>query len=151
MKLTTREIDWEADYEFLLQGEMDYLVNVDPKFDEDTARRVGMERLKKLLERTSLYGDVLVDDDGKRVGYVVYRKRTVAAGEIVVSLLAVWVPPDERNRGHALLLLDHMFDHARKLGAHHVTTFVHPDNIASLNLYSKVGFVQTNIEMAKPL
>ena len=139
-----RPIDWTTDHDLLRRGEQDYLVSVDPKFDDETAARVGAERVKALVKRDAIHGHVLETDAGEPAGYAVYQKRTLSAGEIVADLLAVWVAPEQRNRGCALMLMDHLFEAARRLGAHQVTTFVHPDNLASLSLYDKVGFVQTN-------
>lgn len=146
-----READWEKDAGLLRRGEVDYLVNVDPKFDEKTAERVAAERVKTLTRRDEVSGSVLESDEHEPLGYVIYEKRMLSAGEVVVSLLAVWVAPEQRNRGHAQLLLEQTFTIARQMGARQIITFVEPDNLASLNLYTKVGFVQTNIEMARPL
>lgn len=146
-----RPIDWQKDRELVLLGEIDYLINVDPKFDNETARRVALDRVKALSGRESVCGVLLESADGDSVGYILYEKKELGAGEKLLNLMGIWVRPTARNHGHATTLLQHLLATATDLGAHQVTTFVHPDNLASLQLYEKLGFVQTNIEMVKPI
>jgi GNAT superfamily N-acetyltransferase len=87
---------------------------------------------------------------GRRVGEVWYHVRR-DGGRPQVWIYWIGIEPEFRRHGYAAATFRVVEDEARRLGADRVALHVFGDNAGAQALYSKLGYVATNIVMAKTL
>ncbi|MDO5627210.1 MAG: ribosomal protein S18-alanine N-acetyltransferase [Mobilicoccus sp.] len=80
--------------------------------------------------------EYVVLDDGDVLGYA-----GLDHGGEVADIMTIAVAPHARGRGLGRVLLDALFDAARRGGESHVMLEVRADNSAALALYEQAGFV----------
>lgn len=71
------------------------------------------------------------------IGFVAFSKALDEA-----EILMVWMDPNQRKRGYAKNLLKYSFDNLKTNGVNKIYLEVAIDNIAALNLYLKLGFIE---------
>lgn len=89
---------------------------------------------------------IVDDESGERVGLIWYwhdRRRDR------LFLYDVEIDKDHRRRGYAAQALRKLEDEARSLGAEHIGLHVFGHNLAARQLYEKLGYEITNINMRK--
>jgi GNAT superfamily N-acetyltransferase len=88
--------------------------------------------------------------NGRRVGEVWYHVRR-DGDRPQVWIYWIGIDPEFRRRGYAEATFHVVEDEARRLGAVRIALHVFGDNPGARALYSKLGYVATNVVMAKTL
>lgn len=83
---------------------------------------------------------VVDEQGGSVVGYA-----GIDHGGEVADVMTIAVAPAAQGKGLGAVLLDWLIAEARRGGASHLMLEVRADNVAALRLYSKAGFVMTNV------
>jgi N-acetylglutamate synthase-like GNAT family acetyltransferase len=80
----------------------------------------------------------LLEQDGQALGCVALEK----AGPGVCYLERLAVLPEQRRKGFGKVLVDQVFDRARKIGARRVEIGIISEQTDLKNWYEKIGFVE---------
>ena len=88
-------------------------------------------------------------DDGQPVGILWVNFLTTPRPHVFVY--DIEIDADFRRRGYAEAAMKKLEDEARRMGAGDIRLHVFGHNVAARPLYEKLGYVPTNIVMAKPL
>lgn len=86
----------------------------------------------------------------ERVGVLWLARRPHGTGELVF-VYNVQVDADRRGRGHGTAIMRAAEDRVRAAGLGMLQLHVHGDNAAARSLYRKLGYLETNVVMAKRL
>jgi ribosomal-protein-alanine N-acetyltransferase len=78
--------------------------------------------------------------DGTVLGYMI-----VMAGLDELHLLNVTVSPSHQGQGHALLMLQALDLHGRRVDAHWLWLEVRPSNLRARSIYERFGFEQVGL------
>jgi ribosomal protein S18 acetylase RimI-like enzyme len=89
------------------------------------------------------------NEGGEAVGFLWYRIDPLKPDTAFVFDFEVSAP--FRRRGYATAALQALDAHARAHGVRHLELHVFGSNVAARYLYSKAGFHETNVQMAKNL
>jgi ribosomal protein S18 acetylase RimI-like enzyme len=123
-------------------------------WDEASSLARAEAELSKLLPKGLATVDhhlfTVQDADGRSVG-MLWFARVDRAGTPVAYLyeLAIW--PDHRRQGHAQAAMRAFEQRARDAGCAGVGLHVFGHNLEARQLYAKLGFQDTNVNMYKPL
>ena len=96
------------------------------------------------------FATVVDPANARRVGEVWYRTREQGG---TLEFLVDWIAtePEHRRKGYATATLLRLEEEARQLGADRMGLSVWFDNPGAIALYSKLGYVPSNMRMSKPL
>ena len=123
-------------------------------WDEGSATARAEAEVAKLLPKGLATEDhhlfTVQDASGQSVG-MLWFARLDRAGSPVAYLyeLAIW--PDHRRQGHAEAAMRAFEQRARESGCAGVALHVFGHNLKARQLYAKLGFEETNVNMFKPL
>ena len=103
---------------------------------EDVVRFVELQQQYSLAETEQLRL-MICSHDGARLGSIDLTDYDGKKADVSIII------PDQANRrqGYAEEALHLMVDYAKSLGLRELYATIHPENIASIKLFSKVGFV----------
>lgn len=98
-----------------------------------------------LAERTAAGFPVLVAHDaaGEVVGYASYGTWRIIEGFRQTVEHSVYVRADQRGQGLGPLLMQALIEHARAANLHVMVAAIESENIASIRLHQRLGFVTT--------
>ncbi len=88
--------------------------------------------------------------DGSEVGETWYNVQ-VKGGKAQFWIDWIWIEPQLRRRGYASQVFRHFETEAAEQGADRIGLHVLADNDSALALYSKLGYVTSNMRMTKLL
>jgi ribosomal protein S18 acetylase RimI-like enzyme len=119
----------------------------------DTAHEKAAQQFKDLLPEgleTPAHHLLTGEADGERVGLLWLNIPT--DGENVAAFVyAVEVEKDQRGKGYGRGMMIGAETYAREHGATVIKLHVFGDNTVARGLYDSLGYVATNVNMAKPL
>ena len=121
---------------------------------EDALRLAEQEYQELLplgLDTRDNYLLSIVDDvPGKKVGFIwlAIQQTGILRCLTVVNIL---IYPEFRRRGYASQAFRLVEEQARALGLKRVTLHVFGHNVVARELYKKLGYVETNVHMAKAI
>ena len=123
-------------------------------WDEDSAPARAEAELSKLLPKGLATEDhrlfTVQDAAGQSVGMLWFARADRAGAPIAYLYeLAIW--PGHRRQGHAEAAMRAFEHRARESGCAGVALHVFGHNLKARQLYAKLGFEETNVNMYKPL
>jgi N-acetylglutamate synthase-like GNAT family acetyltransferase len=132
------------------KADIDTLVNLLRSSFRDVAERFGIteennpkslafcsnERIKSDFQKDLTY--YILEKDGKPCGCVAIEK----AKPGVCYLMRLAVLPEHRGKGYGKMLVHHIFEKARKIGARRVEIAMISKDRKLKNWYKKLGFIQ---------
>ena len=96
------------------------------------------------------FSDAVEDTTATVVGEAWYSARALGGKvEFWIQWISIW--PEFRRQGYGARLLGLLEDEARRRGADRTLLTVWTDNPSAQALYARLGYVVTNLTMAKPL
>jgi ribosomal protein S18 acetylase RimI-like enzyme len=125
------------------------------RWNEEEALQQAKQELQKILPQgfhsPSHYLYMIVDEQlEKRVGVLWFALRA-QAGQQRAFVYDVVVFEEFRRRGYATRAFQLLEERARELGATSIGLHVFGHNVAARQMYEKLGYVATNIQMVKKL
>jgi len=124
------------------------------QWSETDALALSRKSLEELLPQGLATPDnhlfTIVGDDSLRVGmlWIAIQDR---ANRRVAYVYDVSIQPEHRRRGHAVRAFEALQAKVRDMGLAGIALHVFGHNRAAQDLYTKLGFVTTNINMFKPI
>jgi RimJ/RimL family protein N-acetyltransferase len=123
--------------------------------DEEAAREKAKSDMEGALpeglqsKNTYLYS-VQDETTGEKIG-VLWLNLSERAGRksIFIYDIVIWEP--YRGKGYGTATMQALEDRARELGATRIALHVFGHNQVARNLYKKMGYIETNVNMAKDL
>lgn len=89
-------------------------------------------------------------DDDHRVGTIWFAERPHGAGQ-VAYIYDVQIDPELRGNGYGTAVIQAVEEQALAIGLYTVRLHVFGDNRVARSLYHKLGYIETNVVMAKQL
>jgi len=120
----------------------------------DTAHELAAKQFAELLSEglaTPAQHLMVGEADGDRVGMLWLNIRTSPGGLVEAFVYGVEVYADQRGKGYGRGIMEGAEAFAREHGAKTIKLHVFGDNTVARGLYYSLGYVATNIGMAKPL
>lgn len=120
----------------------------------DTAHELAAKQFAELFSEglaTPAQHLMTGEVDGQRVGILWLNIRTSGGGLVEAFVYGVEVDADQRGKGYGRGIMVAAQTLAREHGAKTIKLHVFGDNTVARGLYDSLGYVATNIGMAKPL
>jgi L-amino acid N-acyltransferase YncA len=111
----------------------------------ETEPRTAADIMAALAERGERYPTVVAERDGRVVAWAAasqYRSRPCYAG---VAEYSVYTAREARGTGTGVVVLEALFAAAEERGLWKLLSRIFPENVASLALARKVGFVEVGV------
>ena len=96
------------------------------------------------------FAKVIDEGNGKQVGETWYHAYE-EGGKVRFWVDWLWTDPQQRRRGYATAILQHLSHEAAKMGADRIGLYVFTDNPNAMALYTKLGFTTMVMGMTKPV
>jgi len=130
----------EKDIPVILDWYNWYIRNSTATFETEELTLIEFkQRVHKIIEK---YPWIILEEDGKPVGYAYYSDFNSRQAYACTVDLAIYLDPNVCHLGYGKILLQEMIAIARKSSYKNIVSLVTTGNIASEKLHERYGFVK---------
>lgn len=130
----------EEDIPLILSWYNWYIENSEATFETEPLSREEFWERVHLITKT--YPWIILEEEGKPVGYAYLASFIPRAAYDWTCDLAIYLDPDERGKGYGHRLMDAIIQTAREAGYVNMVSIITSSNTASIKLHESHGFIK---------